>query len=399
MMANQNQQKVPDLVPINGSTNVYVGQRYVPKFYDDGTEQHGATWDKTKMYEPLTIVLWEGDSYTSRTFVPAGVEITDTQYWLPTGLFNAQLQSYINQVNNLNDSLNKNISLMSSPKRRYSSGKYVIVADAYTKPILDAFAYPIKNSYVGTYNIGDGSLKALFQSFVPDDTVTCVIIMGMNHNSASISGETVEAFHNVAINKFPSALISYTPILDSKNFQNYWQMIKSLSVRCVNWQCLNYSMLTGTAVMDGAELTSTFINDCMWLSAQAIQGVPSIAPCFTAEYDLSTKYGTIHIHGVTSKTRSHMNFFSTSFGTGIPDYTQEIALGTVTLNGMYAQNYIMDCEWNSGNNYGIGIIYLRLANKDAGTFSATCTLYGYTASSSALYIKPLTGNLEIPAYT
>lgn len=107
MMANQNQQKVPDLVPINGSTNVYVGQRYVPKFYDDGTEQHGATWDKTKVYEPLTIVLWEGDSYTSRTFVPAGVEITDTQYWLQTGIFNAQLESYKEEVEAVADNIKK----------------------------------------------------------------------------------------------------------------------------------------------------------------------------------------------------------------------------------------------------------------------------------------------------
>lgn len=104
-MANQNQQKAPDLVPINGSTNVYVGQRYVPKFYDDGTEQHGATWDKTKVYEPLTIVLWEGDSYTSRTFVPAGVEITDTQYWLETGNFNAQLESVSNNITNVTNQL------------------------------------------------------------------------------------------------------------------------------------------------------------------------------------------------------------------------------------------------------------------------------------------------------
>ena len=130
MMANQNQQKVPDLVPINGSTNVYVGQRYVPKFYDDGTEQHGATWDKNQTYEPLTIVLWEGDSYTSRTFVPAGVEISNTQYWLPTGIFNAQLAAVQNDVNKMENDI---IDM----KKKLGKRKYIFIGDSYALGITD----------------------------------------------------------------------------------------------------------------------------------------------------------------------------------------------------------------------------------------------------------------------
>lgn len=38
-------------------------------------------WDKTKTYEPLTIVYHQGNSYTSRQSVPAGVDITTR----PTG--------------------------------------------------------------------------------------------------------------------------------------------------------------------------------------------------------------------------------------------------------------------------------------------------------------------------
>lgn len=129
-MANQNQQKVPDLVPINGSTNVYVGQRYVPKFYDDGTEQHGATWDKTKVYEPLTIVLWEGDSYTSRTFVPAGVEITDTQYWLETGNFNAQLEALRVLVNSFEDTITENSVISASMQANNKNRNIIILGDS-----------------------------------------------------------------------------------------------------------------------------------------------------------------------------------------------------------------------------------------------------------------------------
>lgn len=51
-------------------------------------------WDETKTYEPLTIVYHQGNSYTSRQSVPAGVDITDTTYWALTGNYNAQIEQY-----------------------------------------------------------------------------------------------------------------------------------------------------------------------------------------------------------------------------------------------------------------------------------------------------------------
>lgn len=51
-------------------------------------------WDNTKTYEPLTIVYHQGNSYTSRQSVPAGVDITDTTYWALTGNYNAQIEQY-----------------------------------------------------------------------------------------------------------------------------------------------------------------------------------------------------------------------------------------------------------------------------------------------------------------
>lgn len=51
-------------------------------------------WDRTKTYEPLTIVYHQGNSYTSRQSVPAGADITDTTYWALTGNYNAQIEQY-----------------------------------------------------------------------------------------------------------------------------------------------------------------------------------------------------------------------------------------------------------------------------------------------------------------
>lgn len=73
-------------------TTQYIGSRYVPIFADP------AEWNSARTYEPLTIVLNEGNSYTSRQFVPVGVQLTNTDYWLETGNYNAQVEAYRQEV-------------------------------------------------------------------------------------------------------------------------------------------------------------------------------------------------------------------------------------------------------------------------------------------------------------
>lgn len=73
-------------------TTQYIGSRYVPQFADP------AEWNNTRTYEPLTIVLNEGNSYTSRQFVPMGIEITNENFWLETGNYNAQVEAYRQEV-------------------------------------------------------------------------------------------------------------------------------------------------------------------------------------------------------------------------------------------------------------------------------------------------------------
>lgn len=70
----------------------YIGSRYVPIFgrKDEDTIQ----WDNGSSYEPLTVVLHEGNSYTSRQYVPAGVDIHDETFWAQTGNYNAQVEAY-----------------------------------------------------------------------------------------------------------------------------------------------------------------------------------------------------------------------------------------------------------------------------------------------------------------
>lgn len=61
--------------------NKYVGSRYVPLYL--------GTHDKTKKYEPLSIVSNEEKTktYTSIQSVPSGTELDNTKYWAQSGYF------------------------------------------------------------------------------------------------------------------------------------------------------------------------------------------------------------------------------------------------------------------------------------------------------------------------
>lgn len=70
----------------------YVGARYVPLFADP------LQWNSANTYEPLTIVIHEGNSYTSRTHVPVGIDIENEEYWALTANYNAQVEQYRQEV-------------------------------------------------------------------------------------------------------------------------------------------------------------------------------------------------------------------------------------------------------------------------------------------------------------
>lgn len=80
------------MMQTTGQVTQYIGSRYVPLFAEP------FEWDINKEYEPLTIVTNQGNSFTSRQFVPKGVDISDTSFWASTGNYNAQIEQYRQEV-------------------------------------------------------------------------------------------------------------------------------------------------------------------------------------------------------------------------------------------------------------------------------------------------------------
>ena len=72
------------------SVRQYIGARYVPLLIGE--------WSDTVTYEPLSIVQYQGNSFTSRQFVPIGIDISNEEYWAATGNYNAQIEAYRQEV-------------------------------------------------------------------------------------------------------------------------------------------------------------------------------------------------------------------------------------------------------------------------------------------------------------
>ena len=86
----------------------YIGARYVPVFANP------LEWSDTREYEPLTIVTYQGNSYTSMQYVPTSISIADTAYWALTGNFNAQVEAYRAEVRAFDDRINANAAAISA---------------------------------------------------------------------------------------------------------------------------------------------------------------------------------------------------------------------------------------------------------------------------------------------
>lgn len=134
----------------------YIGARYVPVFADP------AEWTSTKQYEPLTIVLHQGNSFTSKQFVPVGIDINDTDYWSETGNYNAQVEQYRQEVLDFTDYFNE---------KPFS---FDTVADMKNSTKLYDGAICHTNGYYTAGDGGEGWYKIIVNATANEmDIITC----------------------------------------------------------------------------------------------------------------------------------------------------------------------------------------------------------------------------------
>nr|DAH43637.1 MAG TPA: hypothetical protein [Caudoviricetes sp.] len=74
----------------NMAIKKYIGARYAPQFM--------GAWDKASEYAALSVVYTNDQSYVSRKTVPANTEITNTEFWIKSADWNAQVAQYNQNV-------------------------------------------------------------------------------------------------------------------------------------------------------------------------------------------------------------------------------------------------------------------------------------------------------------
>ena len=147
----------------------YIGARYVPIFGRVGEDS--IEWDNTGTYEPLTIVLYQGNSFTSRQFVPVGIEITNQKFWANTGNYNAQIEQYRQEVLKFENRISTNETNIATLNEFMANAENRISTNETNIATLNEFMTNAKKKYVTPYDfgaVGDGiadDTTAIFNAF------------------------------------------------------------------------------------------------------------------------------------------------------------------------------------------------------------------------------------------
>ena len=127
----------------NMAIKKYIGARYAPKYM--------GAWDKSSEYAALSVVYTNEQSYVSRKTVPANTEITNTEFWIKSADWNAQVTQY-----------NQNVEQYQANVERYNQN-----VETYTQAVDKFYADTLHSYDTKAEMVADRSLK------LGDTLLTC----------------------------------------------------------------------------------------------------------------------------------------------------------------------------------------------------------------------------------
>lgn len=156
--------------------NQYIGMRYVPLIY--------GAWNESATFEPLTVVTYEGNSYISKTFVPANTLPTDTDYWVLAANYNAQVELYRQEVSQLSgqvtgfatdlDAAEADIDLLQAGQILLAEAVIPLTSVGETEPTYSA-------ACTGTLDISSNGRVQAFKRLNPSGTIICATVETLEH--------------------------------------------------------------------------------------------------------------------------------------------------------------------------------------------------------------------------
>lgn len=246
----------------------YIGARYVPKFYQN-PNTGDMTWKSGNGYEALTVVTYQGDTYTSKKPVPSSVgnPAANSDFWAKTGNFNAALQALQNEVDNI-----ENVEIPDINNRLNSllERNVIFVGDSYSVGSASTIHYPevvassmgLDNSHYHVlghsgWGFANSDFYNLISSYAGDrDAITDIVVLGGLNDAAKLDDtltdgqlmNLIETFVNYCKSEFTNAKIWIGVLGWSKSISN-----ASSSVRHYNRmeKCYARGTQWGAIYLDG----------------------------------------------------------------------------------------------------------------------------------------------------
>ena len=203
----------------------YIGARYVPKFYENPNNTN--EWKSGVSYEPLTIVTYNDDSYTSKTTVPANIgnPASNPTYWIKTGNYNAAITALENEVATVRNQIASLRNLTMGHKVLFIGDSYANPEDNFVLKMADFLELVEHTTYEKVSTGGAGftvtttskkfiTLLTNYNGTIPRDEFTDIIVCGgVNDANPSLSTSTndimaaIHSFIATAKSSFPNAKV------------------------------------------------------------------------------------------------------------------------------------------------------------------------------------------------
>lgn len=231
----------------------YTGLRYVPVFADP------IEWSSENSYEALTVVMHEGNSYTSKQAVPVGIDIQNETFWVKTFDFNAQLAEVSSALKLLEDDVNELDKDVKSLPTILTPEQYGAVGDGTTDDTA---------AFVAMFNAGKQ-----METTVNNENVTPAFVLTKNYKIGIINIPNINYTNIIGLGcmiqgggfYFPTDsswraniegitfVSSNNPIyFDTRNLE-YGKIIIS---KCIFYSC------TGVAITIKRRSVNSFIEKC-----------------------------------------------------------------------------------------------------------------------------------------
>lgn len=377
----------------------YIGARYVPKYFEnpDGTND----WLQGIAYEPLTIVTYAGNTFTSKVPVPStvGTPNLNTDYWVITnsggGGVTPEILDQINKntsditdINNEITDINQQIENIET-----KTDKYLIIGDSYTNIINDnnknAFtvACEMAGFNVNDYTIigkggmgiafGDTQLLPWFQaeseSITNKESYTKIVWLGGANDMLSTNADTLNQAIQTFISWTKQNYINAEVCIGflSKTYLNGNQSNSGIVLNCYK-NCVKY----GGTYLNGTEYIVSHIGMLQDYVHPYPKYVDEIG-MYLAEILLT---GNTNVHRSITVNWQILNADSTGVVTGIVNKPTKIVQenGVAMIGGLQDRNFL--CQLNispkTSNSLqwteGLGISDTFMMGSSSSQLSITC---------------------------